>query len=240
MKNIKQILPLLLLILANTIMSQNREIVINENPSSITNPSSTTKPFAIKVGYLQTDLYGNDIEILSYDGKTKGLNSFMIGLEYNSEISKFISLKHELNFKTHGAEIQLKDETNGTYNSKLKMNSLELQPINITFRYKWIQLYVGPYASALINATITRKDESGNSYKDKSIFGKPDDDTEENKYLQKMDFGATAGLLFEFNRTISLGVRYSHGLVPIFDNTTEQKSINIYNKTLGVVIGYNL
>lgn len=234
MKNIKQILPLLLLILANTIMSQNREIVINENPSSI------TKPFAIKVGFLQTDLYGNDIEMLSFDEKTKGLNSFMIGLEYNSEISKFISLKHELNFKAHGAEIQLKDEINGTYNSKLKMNSLELQPINITFRYKWIQFYVGPYASALINANITRKDGNGNSYKDKSIFGKPDDDTEENKYLQKMDFGATAGLLFEFNKTISLGVRCSHGLVPIFDNATEQKSINIYNKALGVVIGYNL
>lgn len=80
----------------------------------------------------------------------------------------------------------------------------------------------------------------GNLYKDKSIFGKPDEETKQNKYLQKIDVGATAGLLFELNKTITLGVPYNHGLVPIFDNTTSQKSIQIYNQSWGVVLGYNL
>ena len=163
-----------------------------------------------------------------------------IGIEYHSEISKFISFKHELNFNISGAEVTLNDDINGDYHSTLRMNSLQLQPLNVTFRVKDFQIYVGPYASALLDARIYRKDELGNTYKDSSIFGKPDQETEQNKYLQKIDFGATAGLLFELNKTISLGVRYNHGIVPIFDNTTEQKSIKIYNKSWGVVLGYNL
>ncbi len=226
MKNIKNIVlsVLFVLFVTGNVMAQN----------------TITKPFTIKAGYLQTDLHGNDIDFLSVDGATTALNSYMVGVEYHSEISKFISLKHELNFNISGAEVLLNDAINGDYYSTLRMNSLQLQPLNVTFRVKGFQVYVGPYASALLNARINRKDEMGNTYKDKSIFGEPDEETEQNKYLQKIDFGATAGFLFELNKTISLGVRYNHGIVPIFDNTTEQKSIKVYNKSWGVVLGYNL
>lgn len=226
MKNIKilALSTLLLFVFSNNGVAQN----------------TITKPFTIKTGYLQTNLHGAGLAMFSTDGATNALHSFMIGIEYHSEISKFISLKHELNFNIHGAEVQLNDDVNGTSHSSLKMNSLQLQPLNLTFRIKGFQIYAGPYTSALIDASIQRKDEDGNTYKDKSIFGKPDDETEQNKYLQKIDFGATAGLLFELNKTISIGVRYTHGLAPIFDNTTEQKTIKIYNKALGVVVGYNL
>lgn len=134
----------------------------------------------------------------------------------------------------------MNDAINGDYQSTLRMNSLQLQPLNVTFRIKGFQVYVGTYTSALLHASIKRKDELENTYKDKSIFGDPDEETEQNKYLQKVDFGATAGILFQLNNTISLGVRYNHGLIPIFDNTTEQKSIKIYNKSWGVVFGYSL
>lgn len=43
-----------------------------------------------------------------------------------------------------------------------------------------------------------------------------------------------------YAKTISLGVRYNHGLVPLFDNTTEQKTIQIYNKAIGVTLGINI
>ena len=145
-----------------------------------------------------------------------------------------------MNFNISGAEVLLSDAINGEYLSTLRMNSLQLQPLNVTFRIKGFQVYVGPYASTLLDARINRKDELGNTYKDKSIFGESDEETEKNKYLQKIDFGTTAGVLFELNKTISLGVRYNHGLVPIFDNTTEQKSIKIYNKSWGVVLRYSL
>lgn len=226
MKNINNIVLsiLFLLFFTSNLMAQN----------------TITKPFTIKAGYLQTDLHGDDIDFLSVDGETTALNSFLIGIEYHSEVSKFLSFKHELNFNISGAEVLLNDDINGEYKSTLRMNSLQLQPLNVTFRVKGFQVYAGPYASALLDARINRKDELGNTYKDKSIFGKPDEETEQNKYLQKIDFGATAGLLFELNKTISLGVRYNHGIVPIFDNTVEQKSIKIYNKSWGVVLGYNL
>ena len=226
MKNIKYIVLSILfaLLFTSNLMAQN----------------TITKPFTIKAGYQQTDLYGDDIDFLSVGGETTALNSFLIGIEYHSEISKFVSFKHELNFNISGAEVLLRDDVNGDYLSTLRMNSLQLQPLNVTFRVKGFQLYLGPYASALLDASIKRKDELGNTYKDKSIFGESDEESEQNKYLQKIDFGATAGLLFELNKTISLGVRYNHGIVPIFDNTVEQKSIKIYNKSWGVVLGYNL
>ena len=226
MKNIKNsVLSILFVLLfTSNLMAQN----------------TITKPFTIKAGYQQTDLHGDGIDFLSVDGETKAMNSFLIGIGYHSEVSKFISFKHELNFNINGAEVTLKDDINGAYQSTLRMNSLQLQPLNVTFRVKGFQIYAGPYASALFDARINRKDELGNTYKDKSIFGEPDEETEQNKYLQKIDFGATAGVLFELNKTISLGVRYNHGIVPIFDNTTEQKSIKIYNKSWGVVLGYNL
>lgn len=202
--------------------------------------NTITKPFTIKAGYIQTDLRGVNLDMLSVDGATKPLNSFMIGVEYHSEISKFISLKHELNFNIHGAEVQLMDDVNEVYNSTLQMKSLQLQPLNLTFRIKGLQIYAGPYASTLLSASIQRKDADNHIYTDKSIFGEPDEETEQNKYLQKIDFGVTAGLLFELNKTVSLGVRYNYGIVPIFDNTTEQRSIKIYNQSWGVMVGYNL
>ena len=226
MKNIKYIVLSILfaLLFTSNLMAQN----------------TITKPFTIKAGYQQTDLYGDDIDFLSVGGETTALNSFLIGIEYHSEISKFVSFKHELNFNINGAEVLLRDDVNGDYLSTLRMNSLQLQPLNVTFRVKSFQLYLGPYASALLDASINRKDELGNTYKDKSVFGESDEESDQNKYLQKIDFGATAGLLFELNKTISLGIRYNHGLVPIFDNTTEQNSIKIFNKSWGVVLGYNL
>ncbi len=230
MKNIKFVI--LLLLISNLVSAQNIEDTAKKS-------TDITKPFMIKAGYLQTDLYGDDLDALSVDGETKALNSFMIGFEFHSEINSFLSLKHELNFQIHGAEIQLLDDNNVSYDSSLKMNAFELQPLNLTFRYKGFQIYVGPYASALVSATIERKDENGNIYKDKSIFGKPDEEAEENKYLQKIDFGATAGLLYEFNKTINIGVRYSHGLMPVFDNSLDQNKIKIYNKSFGVFVGYS-
>ena len=215
-------------------------LFIANNAKNAMAQDSISKPFTIKAGYLQTYLRGGDVDFLSIGGETNALNSFLIGIEYNSEISKYISFKHELNFNINGAEVQLNDAINGTYHSSLRMNSLQLQPLNVAFRIMGFQLYAGPYASALLNASIKRKDADGNTYKDTSIFGKPDEETEENKYLQKIDFGATVGLLYEFNKTISLGVRYNHGFVPIFDNTTEQTPIKIYNSSWGVVVGWNL
>lgn len=230
MKNIKFII--LFLLISNLVSAQNIEDFQKKS-------TDITKPFMIKAGYLQTDLYGDHLDALSVDGETKALNSFMIGFEFHSEINAFLSLKHELNFQIYGAEIKLLDDNNLSYDSSLKMNAFELQPLNLTVRYKGFQLYVGPYASALVSATIDRKDGNGNIYKDKSIFGKPEEEAEENKYLQKMDFGATAGLLYEFNKTINIGVRYNHGLMPIFDNSLDQKTIKIYNKAFGVFVGYS-
>lgn len=199
------------------------------------------KPFSIKAGYQQSDLRGAALEGLSQNGETSVLNSFMIGAEYNSQLSRFFSLKHELNFNINGANVMLKDEVTQTnYESKLEMHSIELQPLNFTFRLVGFQLYAGPYVSSLVNASIARLDNEGNKYKDRSIFGKPDEETEDKRYLQKIDFGVTTGILYEFNNIASIGVRWNRGVVPIFDNAAYQETIKIYKNSFGVVLGVNL
>ena len=64
MKNIKNsVLPILfVLLITSNLMAQN----------------TITKPFTIKAGYQQTNLPGDDIEVLSVDGTTTALNSFLI------------------------------------------------------------------------------------------------------------------------------------------------------------------
>ncbi len=109
-------------------------LLFANNANNAMAQNTITKPFTIKAGYLQTDLRGGDVAFLSVGGETKALNSFLIGIEYNSEISRYFSFKHELNFNINGAEVQWNDAFNGTYTSSLRMNSLQLQPLNVAFR----------------------------------------------------------------------------------------------------------
>ena len=76
MKNIKFVLFLLLI--SNLVSAQNIEDTAKKS-------TDITKPFMIKAGYLQTDLYGDHLDTLSVEGETKALNSFMIGFEFHSE-----------------------------------------------------------------------------------------------------------------------------------------------------------
>lgn len=199
--------------------------------------------FGIRAGFVQSNLYGEDLDALSIDGKSSSLNGFTVGVVVNSIIGRYFWLKHELSFNHHGANVKLNDKTQAGFSSTLKMNSLQLLPASPAFYYKGFQLYAGPYVSALLNASILRKDEKGNYYKDKSIYGSAEEDTEENKYLQKIDFGLTTGLEYQITFNISIAAHYIHGFIPIFDNANANESkqvskIGIYNQGWGVSIGY--
>src|SRR5690606_35679938 len=130
----------------------------------------------IKIGFVQSGLYGDDLEALSANGKSSVLSGLTIGVVANSIIEKHFGLKHELNFNTHGAKIELHENAKDNFSSKLRMSSLQLHPASPAFYYNGFQLYVGPYISALINASIMRKDEDGSFYKDESIYGNARED----------------------------------------------------------------
>jgi hypothetical protein len=201
--------------------------------------------FGLKVGYTQSNIYGSDINYIFANNNTSNLASFHVGITINSMVGKYFWLKHELLIVQKGAGVTLTDSINGNYSSALKMLSLNLFPISPCFHFKGLQLYAGPYISALLDAQITRKDKSGKEYQDHSVFGDGSQFENKSKYLQKMDFGLNAGIEYQFPFGLLIGAKYTQGFSNTFQyaNTytfnDPKKEIKIYNKAFLVSIGYS-
>lgn len=201
--------------------------------------------FAVKAGWLQSTLKGNDVDYLAVDGKVDARNNFFAGVSVDNSIGKHFGLKHELFYQNHGAGFnrEIEDEV---ISAKLEMHSLRLNPISAVFKVEGLQVYVGPYVNMLLNSSITAIDEEGNSYKDHSIFGGIDDDQEGSKYLQKMDYGIVAGIEYQFKFGLLVGANFSRGFASLFDNAntfgveenTGMYDKKIYNQNFGVFVGY--
>ena len=201
--------------------------------------------FGIKAGFTQSDLYGKDISFLSVNGKTNPLNGFHVGVTANSMISKYFWIKHELFFTQKGAGIMLHDSINGDYNSTLKMYYLDLFPLNVTFHFKGFQIYAGPFASILMNAELRKKDNAGNFYSDKSIFGSGRQFEDKGKYLQKFDFGLNAGIEYEFKFGLNVGAKLTRGFAELLQYANSHTfadsklSYDIHNMYFNISLGYS-
>jgi hypothetical protein len=209
---------------------------------------SSSVTFGLKAGYTQGNFYGSEIDYIFAEGKTKWIAGFHAGMLVNSKVSKYFWLKHELIFSQRGAVVILFDNLNGNYSSKLKTYYLDLYPLNPTFHYKRFQLYGGPYISLLTHANIQRKNENGKLYSDKSIFGDAanSEADDENKYLQKFDFGMNFGIEYQFPSGLLIGAKYNHGFTDIFQyansytlDDPKTTPINIYNRDFLFSVGYS-
>ena len=201
--------------------------------------------FGLKVGFTYANIDGPDVGNTFADSKTDYLPSFHAGIMVNSMIGKYFWLKHELLVIQKGAGVTLKDSINGHYSSTLKMLSIDLFPFSPTFHFKGFQVYAGPYASALIDAQIKRKDNNGQYFQDHSIFGDGSQFEDKSKYLQKFDFGLNAGLEYQFSFGLSVGIKYTHGFVDIFQYANSytlndgKKNIKIYNRSFLFSVAYS-
>lgn len=200
----------------------------------------------IKIGYTHSSYYGDDLAFLSTNGESYPLSGYYIAIAANSTIGNHFWLKHELGFQQAGSKVMLGAQGNNAYKAPLKMYALQLLPVSPTLYLKGFQVYAGPYVSLLTAASILRKDSMDNDFKDNSIFGDGKEEGEENKYLQKFDFGFGIGMEYEWSFGLNIGARYTKGVVPIFDkanaNTFEgaKPSIEIYNQVWSFSIGYTL
>lgn len=201
--------------------------------------------FSVKAGWLQSTLKGDDLNYLAIEGKVDQRNSFFAGLSVDNRIGKYFGLKHELYYQNYGADFKRELEEH-TFNATLEMHSLRLNPISPTFQLGGLQIYAGPYINMLLYSSITSIDEEGNTYKDHGIFGSTEQDQEDSKYLQKMDYGVTAGIEYQFNFGLILGAQYTRGFASIFDNSntfgveenTGATDFKIYNQNIGIYVGY--
>ncbi|WP_026993933.1 outer membrane beta-barrel protein [Flectobacillus major] len=199
----------------------------------------------LKGGFTVSDFYGKDLALLSNNAHTSVLQGFVIGIAADDKLGEYIGLKHELTFQQVGSGIALQDSSHGHYNSTLKMYVLQVLPIAPTFYYHNFQFYTGPYISALLSGAIQKKDTAGNYFWDSSIYGTPTENMQQNKYLQKFDFGIVLGTEYQLNTALSLGIRYSRGFTPILDNANvntfgqAHSTINIYNQTWCFALNYH-
>ncbi len=201
--------------------------------------------FGFKAGYTNGTLFGSEIDYIFADNKTDWLSGFHAGIVVNTQVNNYFWLKHELIFNQRGAGVIISDSFNGSYSSKMKTYYLDLYPVSPTFDFKGLQIYAGPYLSTLTAATIQRKDELGNFYIDKSIFGDAGNDESEKKYLQKFDFGLNAGIEYQFPFGLLIGAKYTHGFTDLFQyansytlEDTKTDNIKIYNRSVMFSIGY--
>jgi len=245
----KTIFLLMFVVLYGVTYSQ-LQFETNTNPNSndtIFNrkPLNDNVVFGLKIGWNQTNLYGKEINYVFANDKTEYQSGFHAGIYVDTRIAKHFGLKHELLFNQKRIGISLLDDNDKDYKSRLTMSYMELMPSSLTFQLGGLQLYAGPYVSTLLNANVNRIDENGNVFKDKNIFGNPENDETETRYLQKFDFGTNFGIEYQFGFGLSVGARYTHGFTDIFqyansytNEDTKTDNIKIYNRGWMVSIGY--
>ena len=204
--------------------------------------------FGIVAGVTYANIYGKEIDYIFADSKTTWQPSLHIGIEVNSMIGAHLSIKNELILNQREAGVTLVDTFTGNkYTSKLKTLYLELYPFSLAYSYKNLQIYAGPYVSALVNAGIKRKDVNGNSYTDKTIYETPSNDETVQKYLQKIDYGLASGVSYDLPFGFFISAKYTYGFADIFQfansfslGDPKTDKINIYNKAILISIGYTL
>ncbi|MCW3464147.1 porin family protein [Chitinophaga nivalis] len=192
--------------------------------------------FGIKAGINQAGLTGGMIDSLSTGGATSKQTGIQIGVSLNHQFSKYCWLKQELFYSLRRVQLQLADDTHPAYNSPFRRQSIDLFPASPTFHYKGFQVFAGPFISMLLTASLQRRDDNGNTYTDKSLYGTA---TADNKYSHKFDAGLAAGLEYEFPLGINIGVRYMRGFVPIIENAAAQQQWQIFNQTAAFTVGYS-
>lgn len=201
--------------------------------------------WGIKAGANYYNLYGKEIDFIFANKEATYKASFHVGAFVDTRLSNKFGLKHELLFNQRKVGISLLDATDKSYTSTMTRNYLDLMPASLTFQQGGLQLFAGPYISALLGANVKRKDENGKWYSDKEIYGDGANDESKTRYLQKLDFGLNLGMEYYFKNNLSLGARYLHGFTDLFqfaNSYTHESSktdvIKIYNRGWMLSCGY--
>ena len=223
--------------IAQTVMgpAQLNVEVLTENKESI-EPGKLS--FGLKAGYSSFTIAGAGVKEFSAGGKSASLAGYYLGLELSTKLSQHWGFKHELSLLQKGAVLKMEEEGDPAFDSKYKNVYLEIAPFSLTFQLEGLQLFFGPYAGVLLSSSIQRKNESGEVYTDRSIFG---DAKQTGNYTQKLDAGLLTGLGYGFKNGINIQAKYTQGLAPLIEHTERNEGQwKIYNRGFSVTLGYTL
>ncbi|KPH13809.1 porin family protein [Chryseobacterium sp. ERMR1:04] len=221
---------------------------VEENSNNeLSSPDTYQLSWGIKAGINMYNLYGKERDYIFADQKTSYKLGFHIGGFVDTRINEKLGLRHELILSQRKAGVHVSDSINGIYKSTLTMYFIDVVPANLTYQVsKNIQIYAGPYVSALVAANIKLKDENGNIFRDKSIYGDPSNDEKESRYLQKFDFGVNIGAQYQIKHNLAMELKYTHGFLDLFqyansytNEDSKNDKIKIFNRGFMASVVYS-
>ncbi|MGN6647178.1 MAG: outer membrane beta-barrel protein [Cytophaga sp.] len=181
--------------------------------------------FGFRVGASNTTYYGSDFSSVKDAASIQPIWKPTAGFYVNSEVSDYFWIKTEFNYVNRGY-------THKEAGSTLKTNyyCIDVYPLTAAFHYKGAQIFAGPSVSLLVA-----------SQKDSLIAGQVKK-INDNKLdgINRYDIGIMAGIEYEFNFGLNLGIRMVHGFTSLYEpvNNVQTQWFNQgYMFTLGYSIG---
>jgi len=189
-----------------------------------------------RAGLTMASLHGSDVrDSLSPAGTPTSLTGWHIGITATSALDSTWLIMHDLTIIQQGSYMMNMGDAGLPYRSRLRLLYLMVAPLDIGLRYHGIRLHAGPYASMLIDASIQRMKE-GHLVEDDALYG---DASSMHGYAQKLDAGIVAGADYAFDLGLSIGVRWTYGLVPLIENSLVQRGqASIHTTSWSVTCAY--
>lgn len=207
-----------------------------------------TDPYVLKwgvqLGVDMNQLTGKDIAYIYASEKTTYKPGFHLGFFLKNPVGKHFRFGHELNYTWKAYGVQLSDSLQELYKTKLVTHIIELAPLNITYHTKGWELYAGPYLNGIVAAHHKVINSDGKKIKDKSVYGKPETDESEDKYMSRIDFGIVTGMNYQFKSNVLIGFRFSQALIDNYQYAHSyefgdtRNRIKIRNRGFRLSIGY--
>jgi hypothetical protein len=195
--------------------------------------------FGAKAGVNYSSISGGEKETIFGDPDYKTSYHFgLMGL-YGFGDDGFIGIKPELLYTSKGYQLNDKfdNELGGTTDLEIKTNLNYISlPILLNINAGGLFFELGPEFAYLAAATgetkVDKRDSNGNKVND----DKDEFVIDENAYAG-FDFGYVAGIGYQSDMGLGIGLRYNGGAKSIFD-TKDTEDVNVKNSNFMLSINY--
>lgn len=197
--------------------------------------------FGVKGGVNYSTVSGGEKETIFGDPDYK--TSYHLGVvgQYDLDADGFLSIKPELLYTSKGFQLNDKSDMPGggsmDLEIKTNMNYISL-PILLNINAGGLFFELGPEVAYMAAVTSETKTEIRDANGNKVVDDKTEKSTDKDEMgLASMDFGYVAGLGYQSEMGLGIGLRYNGGLKSIFDSK-DMEDINVKNSVFMLSLSY--
>lgn len=195
--------------------------------------------FGVKGGVNYSTVSGGDKGTFGDPDYKTSYHFGVVGL-YELDSDGFLGIKPELLYTSKGYQLNNKFDLMGdTYDieNKTNLNYISL-PILLNINAGGLFFELGPEVSYLAAVTSEVKTDHRDANGNKIGDGKTEKYTDKDELgLASMDFGYVAGLGYQSDMGLGIGLRYNGGLKSIFD-TKDSEEPNVKNSNFMLSLSY--